>query len=118
MSDQPPPSARSQERQDFPNLSAAWDVLFSDSRGPRLELSFEGDPYTWMQLKEKALSQGLGPDEILRIALYQFLEGPGKNAAARARYMAHREWQRTKPVLLVDDAGLRYVSADQIASSV
>ena len=118
MSDYPQLSARSQERQDFPNLSAAWDVLHSDSCGPRLALSFEGDPYAWMQLKEKALAQGLEPDDILRLALYQFLEGPGKNAAARARYMAHREWQRTRPVLLVDDAGLRYVPADQIASSL
>lgn len=118
MDNQVKPSTRSQERQEFPNPCAAWDVLHSDSRGPRLELSFEGDPYAWLQLKERALAQGLEPDDILRIALYQFLEGPGKNAAARARYMAHKEWRRTRPVLLIDDAGLRFVPADKIAGDV
>ena len=97
---------------DVPNAGALWDFLYSDSLGPRLSLSFEGDPHAWEQVKEMALARGLKPSEVLQIAMYEYLEGPSRSAAARARFMAHREWERTRPVLLIDAVGSRYVPAD------
>lgn len=101
-----------QERQNYLDTPAFWDYQFGGPSEPRLSLGFEGDPYAWEQLKEKAVEQGVDPQELLRFALYQYLEGPGKSAAARARFMAHREWERTRPVLVCDEKGARWIPAD------
>ena len=97
-----------------PNSGAFWDYLHGSSSGPCLSLSFEGDPLSWEQLKERAMETGVTPRELIRLALLEFLERPSIGAAARARFMAHREWERTRPVLVGDRGGMRYVSADRL----
>lgn len=102
------------DRLAFLDSPAGWDWLFGGVDAPKLELSFEGDRYTWEQLKERAVAQGMDPRELLRFALYLYLEGPGGYAAARARSVAYREWQRTKPTRIIDGKGVRWVPSDRL----
>lgn len=99
------------------NTPAGWDYLYRcGAQGePMLQLSFAGDPHAWSQLKDQAVVQGVDPIELLRLALYQFLDRPGHSAATRARFLAHREWERTRPVYVSDEKGPRWIPADRLS---
>lgn len=106
------------ERFAFANSPEAWDLLYGGSGAPAVRLSFEGDPHTWSQVKQSAVKLGIDPKELVRLALYQYLEGEGNSVAARARLLAHREWCRTKPVWVRDGLGVRWAPADQLHATL
>lgn len=100
--------------EDIFNSPAMWDFLYGTNAGPTVKVDFEGDEHAWAQLKMKAVEHGLHPDDMLRFALYMYLEGDGNFAAARARFLAHKEWKRRRPVLVYDENGIRWASADRL----
>lgn len=96
------------------NSRKEWDFIFGTGHGPVIKINFDGDMRTWEQVKDVAEAQGILPDDLLRYALYHYLESGRNNPAARARYMAHKEWERTRPVFIGGRTGGRWVSADQL----
>lgn len=100
----------------FPDTPAVWDFLYGGVGEPRVTLSFESDPLAWQQLKAKAAAEGTDPTDMLRFALYFFLDGSSSPASARQRLMAHREWERTRPILFIDQKGARWVPADLLGA--
>ncbi|MFA6121086.1 MAG: hypothetical protein WCT35_08575 [Sideroxydans sp.] len=94
-----------------------WDFIYggySDKDAPALRIDFEGDMHTWEEVKNMAEANGLNPEELLRYALYLCIERGENKAAARARFMAYREWYRTRPLRVSDNKGIRWVPADQL----
>lgn len=106
------------ERFAFAKSPEAWDFLYGGCEAPAVRLSFEGDPHTWSQVMQGAIELGIAPQEFVRFALYQYLEGAGNSVAARARLLAHLEWCRTRPVWVCDDRGVRWAPADQLHATL
>ena len=105
--------ASSTNKDDLMNSPEVWDFIHgANSESPTISLDFEGDKYTWGQLIAKANKMGLNPDEVTRYALYLLLEGG--QAAARARLLAYKEWERTRAVWISDEKGARWVGADRV----
>lgn len=75
------------------NTPAGWDVIYRDHLCvPRLRISLEGDLYAWEQVKQRAAEEGLDPEELLRLALYSYLD----STTAMARLSDYRAWQRSE----------------------
>lgn len=106
------------ERKALLNSPEIWDLLYGGCDSPTVKLSFEGDPHTWSQVKQSATELGIDPKELVRFALYKYFEGERNSAAARARLLAYREWNRTRPIWLSNDQGARWEPADKLLENL